>query len=270
MIALNQPIRCLVVDDEMPARQALCRQIERHCPHFQVVQTASSAAEAFQLIKELAPEVVFLDVRMPHETGLELLDRFEERTFHVVFCTTYHEYAVEALRKKAFDYLLKPVDAMDLIACAKRITYALRVQPESQQTQTPPGGRRVELITSGQRHFVRHSDIVYVEASGSYSTLYLTTGKRITVSKNLKRIEEMLQDTLFCRVHNSFLVRLDAVQSFSHRNGTLLLPNGKEVPMAVRKREQVRKRLVGLMTGAQDEAELPLAAEQQQQLLTSQ
>ena len=139
MTALNQPIRCLVVDDEMPARQALCRQIERHCPHFQVVQTASSAAEAFQLIKELAPEVVFLDVRMPHETGLELLDRFEERTFHVVFCTTYHEYAVEALRKKAFDYLLKPVDAMDLIACAKRITYALRVQPESQQTQTPPG-----------------------------------------------------------------------------------------------------------------------------------
>ena len=265
----DQPIRCLVVDDEMPARQALCRQIEKHCPHFLVVQTASSAAEAFQLIKELSPEVVFLDVRMPHESGLDLLDRFEERTFHVGFCTTYHEYAVEALRKKAFDYLLKPVDEMDLKVCAKRITYALRIRPESTESTLPPGGRRVELITSGQRHFVRHGDIVYVEASGSYSTLYLNTGKRITVSKNLKRIEEMLQDTLFCRVHNSYLVRLDAVQSFSHRNGTLLLLNGKEIPMAVRKKEQVRKQLVGLMIGIQDDVELPVAAEQKQQLLTA-
>ena len=116
---------------------------------------------------------------------------------------------------------------------------------------------------------MRHGDIVYVEASGSYSTLYLNTGKRITVSKNLKRIEEMLQDTLFCRVHNSYLVRLDAVQSFSHRNGTLLLLNGKEIPMAVRKKEQVRKQLVGLMIGIQDDVELPVAAEQKQQLLTA-
>ena len=114
----SQPIRCLVVDDEMPARQAICRQIEKYCPHFQIVQTASSAAEAYQLIRDLAPEVVFLDIQMPHESGLELLDRFKDRSFYVVFCTTYHEYAVEALRKRAFDYLLKPVDGKDLIACA--------------------------------------------------------------------------------------------------------------------------------------------------------
>jgi DNA-binding NtrC family response regulator len=134
----SQPIRCLVVDDEMPARQAICRQIEKYCPHFQIVQTASSAAEAYQLIRDLAPEVVFLDIQMPHESGLELLDRFKDRSFYVVFCTTYHEYAVEALRKRAFDYLLKPVDGKDLIACAKQITHKLRVQPED---ETPkPGG----------------------------------------------------------------------------------------------------------------------------------
>lgn len=268
MIAMNQPIRCLVVDDEMPARQAICRQIEKHCPHFQIVQTASSAAEAYRLIQELSPEVVFLDVQMPHETGLQLLDRFAERTFYVVFCTTYHEYAVEALRKQAFDYLLKPVDAIDLKTCAKRITHTLRVDPDAGDQKTPAGGKRVELITSGQRYFIRHADILYVEASGSYSTLYLLSGKRITVSKNLKRVEEMLSDSLFCRVHNSFLVRLAAVQSYSHRSGTLILPDGKQVPIAVRKKEEVRKRLVGLMIGANEDESLHVAAEQPQGLLS--
>ena len=92
-------IRCVVVDDELHARQSICRQIEKNCPNFEVIQTASSAAEAYQVIKECAPDLVFLDIQMPNETGLEFLDRFEGRKFFVVFCTTYHEYAVEALRK---------------------------------------------------------------------------------------------------------------------------------------------------------------------------
>ncbi|HBL38663.1 MAG TPA: hypothetical protein DDZ19_06235 [Flavobacteriales bacterium] len=262
----NTPIRCLVVDDEMHARQAICRQIERHCPDFHVVQTASSAVEAFQLVNELTPDVVFLDVQMPHETGLQLLDRFKERNFYVVFCTTYHEYAVEALRRRAFDYLLKPVDQDDLIACAKKIIHKLRIEKEP-SPQQPPGGKRIELITSGQRFFVRHSEILYVEASGSYSTFYLSSGRRITVSKNLKRIEVMLQDSIFCRVHNSFLVRLASVQSFSHRNGTLHLTNGKDVPIAVRKKEHVRKRLIQLMIDVNGDAGMPLAAESETPLI---
>ena len=256
----NNPIRCLVVDDEMPARQAICRQIERHCPSFQVIQTASSAVQAYQLIQELTPDVVFLDVQMPHETGIQLLDRFKDRNFYVVFCTTYHEYAVEALRRRAFDYLLKPVDQDDLIACAKKIIHKLRIDDEPVPREIP-GGKRVELITSGQRFFVRHTEILYVEASGSYSTFYLSTGRRITVSKNLKRIEVMLQDSIFCRVNNSFLVRLASVQSFSHRNGTLHLSNGKDVPIAVRKREYVRKRLIQLMINVNGDEALSVAAE---------
>ena len=102
---------------------------------------------------------------------------------------------------------------------------------------------------------------LYVEASGSYSTFYLESGKRITVSKNLKRIEQMLQDPVFQRVHNSFLVRLASVQSYNHRNGTLHLQNGKEVPIAVRKREAVRQRLVELMIEVREDTDLPMAAE---------
>ena len=164
------------------------------------------------------------------------------------------------MRKRAFDYLLKPVDEDDLIACARRITERLLIA-RGEQTTEVPGGRRIELVTSGQRYFVRHADILYVEASGSYSTFCLESGKRITVSKNFKRIELMLQDPVFQRVHNSFLVRLASVQSYDHRKRTLHLQNGKQVPIAVRKREAVRQRLVELMIEVREGTELPMAAE---------
>lgn len=229
-------LSCLVVDDEPHARQALCRHIERHCPALHVVQTASSAAEAAHFIDSLSPDVVFLDVRMPHETGLELLDRFPDRRFEVVFCTTYHEYAVDALRREAFDYLLKPVDPEELKACAHRMVHRLKGDV-----------RRVELQTSGHRFFVRHSDILFVEASGSYATFHLLSGRRITVSKNLRKVEELLTDDRFFRVHNSHLVHMACVESFNLRTGTLTLRGGKQVPYAVRKRDEVRRRLAALM-----------------------
>ena len=146
------------------------------------------------------------------------------------------------------------------MACAKRITEKLLIA-RGENTAERPGGRRIELVTSGQRYFIRHSEILYVGASGSYSTFYLESGKRITVSKNLKRIEQMLQDPVFHRAHNLCLVRLASVQSYNHRNGTLHLQNGKEVPIAVRKRDAVRQRLVELMIEVREGPELPMAAE---------
>ena len=100
-------LNVLVVDDEAPARELMCRQIERSCPSLRVVQTASSSAEAKHYIDTISPDVVFVDIRMPNESGLELIEGYKERDFYVVFATTYHEYAVEALRQRAFDYLLK-------------------------------------------------------------------------------------------------------------------------------------------------------------------
>lgn len=265
MKSVDEILRVVVVDDEKPARLAIQHQIERHCPGMRVVHAASTAAEAFREIKRLAPDVVFLDIRMPDETGLELLDRFPDRDFYVVFCTTYHEYAVEAIRKQAFDYLLKPVDAEELRACARRISnhfhigYPLPVEP-----QRDPH-RKIELQTSGHRYFVKVSDILNVEASGSYSTFHLEEGRRITVSKNLKRVEELLDDPVFYRVHNSQLVRLTSVLSCNYRSNTLTLKDGSEVPMAVRKRDEVRQRLEQLMVDVEGpkrrRRSAPLAAE---------
>jgi two-component system LytT family response regulator len=248
-------LTCLVVDDEQHARQALCRQIERHCPALHVVQTASSAPEAAHLIESLAPDVVFLDVRMPHETGLQLLDRFPQRSFHVVFCTTYHEYAVDALRREAFDYLLKPVDPEELKACVHRMVQRIHGDPET--------SRKIELQTSGHRFFVRHADILSVEASGSYATFYLLSGRRITVSKNLRKVEELLSDDQFFRVHNSQLVRMSHVESLNVRAGTLTLRGGRQVPqMAARTATRPHREPEHLVEVAVVQPALPVDADQ--------
>ena len=242
-------LHALVVDDEPHCRDLLCRQLERTCPSIHVLQTASSAKEAERLIQELAPDVVFMDIHMPHTSGLDLLDALSERDFYLVFTTAFDQYAVEALRKRAFDYLLKPIDRQDLQACARRILMHFYHHRTPGQGALSPAMRRIEILTSGKRHFVRHRDIVHVQAEGSYTTLHLESGRRITMSKNLKRVEEMLNNEMFFRAHNSHLVQLERVEACNYRDNTVVLDNGAVVPMAVRKREALKQRLALLMTG---------------------
>ena len=242
-------LHALVVDDEPHCRNLLCRLIERTCPSINVMQTASSAKEAERLIRELAPDVVFMDIHMPHTTGLDLMEALTDRDFYLVFTTAFDRYAVEALRTRAFDYLLKPIDRDDLQACARRILMHFYHHRVPGKGALSPSMRRLEILTSGKRHFVRHRDIVHVEAEGSYTTLHLAGGKRITMSKNLKRVEEMLDSDMFFRAHNSHLVQLERVSTCNYRDNTVVLDTGAVVPMAVRKREALKQRLSLLMTG---------------------
>ena len=115
-------LHALVVDDEPHCRDYLCRQLERTCPSITVVQTAASAKEAERLIRDLAPDVVFMDIHMPHQSGLDLLDALSDRDFYLVFTTAFDEYAVEALRKQAFDYLLKPIQPQRLEAALQKVS----------------------------------------------------------------------------------------------------------------------------------------------------
>ena len=111
----------------------------------------------------------------------------------------------------------------------------------------PPAPRRLEISTSGKRHFVKHEDILHIEACGSYSTIFLGSGRRITISKNLKRIEDILDDPSFFRVHNSQIVNLSRIHQCNYRLHLVTLDNGKEIPLAVRKREQLRTQMQQLI-----------------------
>ena len=114
-------LKALLVDDEANGLQALKKMIELHCPQVEVIATCSSADSARQKIKEMDPDVVFLDIQMPGKTGLDLLSEIEEKRFEVVFVTAYNEYMLQALQYSAADYLLKPVDEDRLIEAVQRV-----------------------------------------------------------------------------------------------------------------------------------------------------
>ena len=258
---MEPKLKCILVDDEPHKISGFTSQLERICPNVDLVYTATSAVEGYKAIIQLAPDVVFIDVQMPNETGLEMLDRFSERHFYAVFLTGFREYTQDAIKRQAFDFLIKPVDPEEIRTCIKRIADHKRVNGGRFVSMRPVDHRKIELITSGRRHFVRFEDIYYVEASGSYSTLHLTHGRRITVSKNLKRIEEQLCRSTFCRVHNSHLVRLTCVSSMNFRQNTLTLESGHEVKMSTRRRDDVRRRLDRMLILDAQPKPLSLAAD---------
>jgi two-component system LytT family response regulator len=245
---MRRNLNVLVVDDEAPARSFLCRQIESICPSLDVVAEASSAAEARAYIDEYSPDVVFLDIQMPNESGIELIETYPDRDFYVVFATSYNEYAINALRQRAFDFLLKPIDNDDLIACARRILMHYYHRRKPGKGALPPAPRRFEIVTLGKRHFVKHADIQHIEASGSYATLHLVSGRRITISKNLKKVEGILDDPTFFRIHNSHIVHLNSIHTCNYRTQTITLASGKEIPIAVRKREELKQRMHSLIS----------------------
>ena len=168
------------------------------------------------MIKECAPDLVFSTSRCPTRRAWSSLTGLRAESSFVVFCTTYHEYAVEALRKRAFDYLLKPVDERDLVACAKRITEKLLIA-RGENTAERPGGRRIELVT---RPALFHPPFGNPLRWG-FGEIPPSTSNRASASRCRKpRIEQMLQDPVFHRAHNCFWFAW-RVQSYNHRNGTL-------------------------------------------------
>jgi len=110
-----------------------------------------------------------------------------------------------------------------------------------------PTPRRLEVSTTGRKHFVKHDDILHVEACGSYSTIYLVSERRLTISKNLKRVDHMLDDPLFFRSHNSQIVNIKHIDQCNYKLHTIHLDNGKEIPLAVRKKEQLKHQMYQLL-----------------------
>ncbi len=148
-----------------------------------------------------------------------------------------------ALRQRAFDFLLKPIDNDDLKACTRRILMHYYHKRKPGQGALPPAPRRFEIVTLGKRHFVKHDDIQHIEACGSYATLHLISGRIITISKNLKKVEAILDDPTFFRVHKSQIVRLNYIHTCNYRSHSITLESEKKIPMAVRKREELKQRM---------------------------
>jgi two-component system LytT family response regulator len=236
-------IKVLLVDDEKPVRSALRELLNRNFPDIVVVGEAGSVPEAVREIHQHNPDLIFLDIEMPGYSGLQLLEFFnaQQVTFDIVFVTAFNEYAIQAFKISAFDYLLKPVNTDDLKETLVRYTGAHKQQhlqerinliKESYNDAKPP--TQIAVSSLQGIDFIQLENIIVLEASGAYTTLVLSEGDNIVSSKPLGEFETLLKNNInFFRAHRSFLINLNKVRKLSSKEGdVILLAKDIEVPLS--------------------------------------
>ena len=238
---MKPELRILIIDDEAPCREALCVFLNSGCPEALIVGEAASLAEAIALLPQVSPDILLLDVALEDGTGFDLLDRFPQPDFRVVFTTAHDEFALRAFRYSALDYLLKPVDPEELVAAVRKAVVSsesLQHQRQLEQLRHNTMTRsfdRITLNTGDGLLFINTAEITHLEAKGNYSFVFLENGERHLAAQSLVAFEEMLPNPPFFRTHQSHIVNTTFVRKLA-KDDNLLMTDKSVVPLARRRK----------------------------------
>ena len=246
-------MKAVIVEDEVHSRETLRNLIEEFCPDVQVSGMAGSVKEAVEIIRQVKPNIVFLDIELQIGTGFDVLAQLSDLTFDVVFTTAYEHYAIRAIKFSSLDYLLKPIDLEELQHALQKAKMHQNESALKQQYEillanmAGKGMKRICLSTADRFEFVHVDEIVLCEANGSYTNVYLKGNKKIMVSKNLKEYETLLAEENFMRVHNSFLINLSEVKQFVKTEGGYILMNdNQQVSISPKRRDEFFERMASI------------------------
>jgi two-component system, LytTR family, response regulator len=243
-------MRIALIDDETDARATLRSLLETDEPSA-IIEEATGVSEGLALIRNQKPEIVFLDVMMKDGTGFDLLKQLPAINFKLIIVSGHHDFALQAFRFSAIDYLVKPVDVDELRQTLTRVR-SLAVQPWHEMMEVlkqnvhaaQTNERKIVLKDMDAVYVVAVNSIIRCEASNNYTTIHLTDQPPILVSRPLKEYDELLTPMKFIRVHQSHLINLNHLQQFNKREGgNVKMKDGSEVPVSTRKREALLQEL---------------------------
>jgi two-component system LytT family response regulator len=240
-------MKILLVDNETEVRGLLKDMIAAVAPGMHTIEEADGVVTGLQKIRTIQPDIVFLDVEMDDGTGFDLMQKIPSPSFQLIFTTAHNQYAVQAFKCSAIDYLLKPVDFTELENALQRAAgnisgHTLNRQMEIllQQLSSKNNDKQIVLKDSEASYFVKVSDILYCEAEGSYTKFYFAAENPIIISKNLSTYEDLLGTYGFIRTHHSYLVNPTKIKMYDKTDGgTLVLTSGHTVPISHRKKDYV-------------------------------
>lgn len=246
----NTMVRAVLIDDEVKALQVLEQKLKTYCPQVQIVGTANSTAVAYDLLTSTQPELVFLDVAMPEESGFDLLKRLPFLDFEIIFVTGFDSYALDAIKFCAIGYLLKPIHNEDLIdsvqKAVQRITQKLN-QARNQQfieNLLNPGSirNRIGIPTEAGLEFIPTEKIVRCEGLQKYTKVHTTDSNDILSSYNIGEFRKLLEDYGFFATHRSHLINLRHIRRYD-KEGTVTMVDNSHVPVSRRKKQEFMEKL---------------------------
>lgn len=240
-------MKAIIIEDEKRTQIYLKGVINQVAPEIEVVAICDDLPSGVLAIRKFQPEIVFLDIEMPKYNGLEIVNFFgkDEIQFNIIFTTAYNQYAIQAFKTSALDYLLKPIDPEELKETIERYKqkqlttfYKLQVAKLSlahtEKIAIPDGNNLI---------MIEVNEILYLKADSNYTDIHLTNGKKYTTSRILKNFEETLSSySQFFRCHKSYIVNILHTLKFSKANGgTVILKNDVEIPISIEKTDTFLK-----------------------------
>lgn len=228
----------VLIDDEKTALDALMAKLTKVAPDVSVLATFTMPSEAIFAIPKLDPTVVFLDVEMPNIDGFSLLNQLKDADFEVIFTTAYNQYAIHALRTRACDYLLKPIDETELLAALNRLKHKVEAkQKELPLPQLRSG--RIAIPSMKGLQFVQVEEIIWLSSDRNYTSFYLRNGQQLIASRTLKDFETLLAPYGFIRVHHSSVINPQHVMEYLRgEGGVVIMSDSTEIEVSKRRKQE--------------------------------
>lgn len=241
-------LRAIIVDDEDKAIKSLSWELSNFNDEVTVVDTFSNPEKALLFIKDNKIDCLFLDIEMPTMDGFQFIEKLPRKDFAIIITTAYNEYAVEALKKEAIDYLLKPVDTDDLEQSLKKIArFSKRINVADTNEKFEKillkfnqnlAEKKIIINADGKLIFLKSAEILFIESDGNYSSIHTTDGKKIVVTKKLKEVNFLLPQNFFFRIHNSFIINLNKVKEYYKTDGYVVLEQNHKIPVSRQKKSE--------------------------------
>jgi two-component system LytT family response regulator len=236
-------LKIIIIDDEKNVRIVIKKLLTLINIEYEIVGEAGSISNAKKIIEKENPDIVLLDIDLEDGTGFDLLKQLKNTTFKLIFITAFNEYAINAFKFNALDYILKPIDPKELKEAINKAKSSIDSENElyllleNLENNKTAEMQKLVVKTTQRTYFIPINEILYFQSDGSYSKI-LTQNLTILASKNLKHFQELLPDNQFIRTHQSFLVNKTCIASI--KNNTILLMNEVEIPISVRRKAEIK------------------------------
>lgn len=231
-------IRAIIVDDEKNAVSNLQWEISEFCDNVEIIGAYTNPKEAIKNIDELKPNCLLLDIQMPEIDGFQLLHQLKHKNFELIFTTAYENYAIQAFKENAIDYLLKPIDSDELILAFQKVEKRIHLEDDisikvEKLLSSLIKDRKITLSENNRMIVLREDDILYCKSDGNYTYVYLEDGSKHLITQQIKHFDSSLNYRNFLRVHNSYIVNLNKIKEYYKGDGgEIILNNDVRIPVS--------------------------------------
>lgn len=242
-------IKCILIDNDSESIKRLALELANFTDKIKIIGKFTSVEIATEFIRKTEVQLAFINVETPQMSAIQLIARFPAVHFQPIFSTLHSEYAIEAIKKNKVTYLLKPIDGEELRNCIKSFIKSFEKSNNKVEnillktTEVNNPNKKIKIYTEGKIFFFEPEEIIYCQAAGSYTHIFLTSNRKILVSQRLKSVGNWLPEIFFIRVHHSYIVNIYKITEFNLSKNSLLLDQETSVPVSRLRKKEVLKKL---------------------------